>query len=205
MKRGFYSDRYSFGWISQYADDSENIKANGQVCRSGFAYRFYDLTDPLNPFYTREAICSTLNGIFSDLGDASLTNQCTAIGQGATCDYFFSDFHANTYMSGNCQCALDATMGYCPVFNQTYMDTYMDVMRDYWGRGTFCHSADRYDFVAQSECGLGLFAKDDPLWKRAVEQNWLMELWPANQGAVPGGCLEKYWPTSWTMLQEHQR
>jgi hypothetical protein len=48
-------------------------------------------------------------------------------------------------------------------------------------------------------------AKDDPLWKKAVQQKFLMDMWPYNQGTVPANCTEKYWPTSWTMIQEHQR
>lgn len=67
---------------------------------------------------------------------------CTALGVGATCDYFFSDFHFNVYMFGPCQCSLDATSGYCPTFNQSLMTTYIDVMRDYWSRGTFCSTVD---------------------------------------------------------------
>lgn len=114
IRKAFYNDTYEFGWISQYRDDSDNIKANGQICRSGFAYRFYDTVAGA---YTNKAICSAVKGIYSDKGDAGVSNACTAVGSGSTCDYFFSDFAANTYMSGACKCALDASMGFCPVFN----------------------------------------------------------------------------------------
>ena len=31
-----------------------------------------------------------------------------------------------------------------------------------------------------------------------------MDLWPYNQGTVPAACMEKYWPTSWTGIVNHQ-
>ena len=91
------------------------------------------------------------------------------MGTGSTCDFFFSDYANNVYHWGLCQCSLDGSSGYCPTFNQDKMYTYLDTMKDYWSRGTFCHTADRYNIVAQAECGLGLTAREDPLWQKAVE------------------------------------
>ncbi len=84
------------------------------------------------------------------------------------------------------------------------MDTYIETMRDFWGRGTFCHTADRYNMVAQAECGLGLIASEDPLWRSAVDENHKMEWWPYNQGIIPGNCTEKYFHTSWTQIEAHR-
>ena len=94
MKRAYYNDTFEFGWISQYRHDSDNIKANGQVCKSGFAYQ--------DPTTLSKAICSKVYDVYSDKGMVTTTMSCTALGVGATCDYFFSDFHYNVYMFGPC-------------------------------------------------------------------------------------------------------
>jgi hypothetical protein len=104
-------------------------------------------------------------------------------------------------MFGPCMCSLDGSSGYCASFNQTIMDAYVDVMRDYWSRGTFCSTVDRYNMVAQSECGLGLIAPTDPLWEKAVTQNLKLTRWPYNVGEVPANCTEKYHPESYTQIK----
>ena len=54
----FYNVTYTFGWISQYWFDHDNIRANGQICNTGYAYQ-----DPADPY---QAICSELQSIQSD-------------------------------------------------------------------------------------------------------------------------------------------
>lgn len=127
------------------------------------------------------------------------------MGNGATCDYYFSTFHLNVYMFGPCMCSLDGSAGYCPAFNQTGMDAYMSVMNDYYNRGTFCASVDRYNIEAQSECGLGLMAPNDPLWAKAVNMSYWMETWPSNQGIIPGNCTEKFDRRSYTNINAHMK
>ena len=83
------------------------------------------------------------------------------------------------------------------------MYEYLDVMKDVWGRGTFCHTADRYNIHAQAECGLGLTGRNDPLWEKAVTWQYKDETWPWSLGDVPGNCTERYWKSSWTNIQAY--
>lgn len=80
----------------------------------------------------------------------------------------------------------------------------METMTDFWSRGSFCHTEDRENMVAQAECGLGLMAPTDPLWENAVKAEFLKQNWPNNQGTIPSGCTEKYFPDSWTNIEIHR-
>ena len=109
MKRFYLNDTVQFGWISQYKDDSSNIAANGQACLSGFAFKPDDTKNI--------AECGKVQSVYSDQGDVTTSLVCTAGGVGATCDYFFSSFHNNVYFHGPCECSLDQSSGYCPMYS----------------------------------------------------------------------------------------
>ena len=57
-RRAFYNVTHTHGWLSIYRYDHDNIRANGQICNTGYAYQ-----DPAN---ANQAICAELVSIQSD-------------------------------------------------------------------------------------------------------------------------------------------
>jgi hypothetical protein len=97
--------------------------------------------------------------------------QCSVANPANTCRYYFS---INEYITQQCQCGFDPTIGYCPYPAQTELTKYISSLKKVL-QASNCHSLDRYNLRAQSEtCGMGPQIE----LKAAISMSFNYTQWP---------------------------
>ena len=97
--------------------------------------------------------------------------QCSVANPANTCRYYFS---INEYITQQCQCGFDPTIGYCPYPAQTELTKYISSLKKVL-QVSNCHSLDRYNLRAQSEtCGMGPQIE----LKAAISMSFNYTQWP---------------------------
>lgn len=132
-----------FGWrYVDSADGMTNAFVNGQACASGFAIYTGSYT----------AKCAQIFKVSSDFGDVQAPYACSVANPANTCRYYYS---ALEYVTQQCQCGFDNTIGYCPYPGQQELTGYLNSQLKVMNVSN-CHTLDRFDMRAQAEtCGMG--------------------------------------------------
>ena len=132
----YYNPEFTtFGW--RYVDTNDgmiNALVNGQYCQSGFAVYIGSYT----------AMCSSIKKISSDFGVVASPYKCSVANPSNTCRYYYT---TNDYLTQQCQCGFDDTIGYCPYPGQDELTKYINSIFKVMTVSN-CHSLDRYNLRA---------------------------------------------------------
>jgi hypothetical protein len=169
-----------FGWRYTDAEDGmTNALTNGQFCRSGFAVYLGSYA----------GVCSSIQRISSDFGQVEAPYKCSVANPSNTCRYYYS---TNDYLTQQCQCGFDPTIGYCPYPGQKELSAYTSSLLKVL-QVSECHSLDRYNLRAQAEqCGMGPQIE----LKAAISIAFNFTQWPYIQNERAAQCMVNIHPLS---------
>ena len=124
-----------FGWVYvDTADGMTNALTNGQYCSSGFAVYSGNY----------QAVCSTIKQVTSDFGPVPAPYKCTVGNPMNTCRYYYD---SQSYITQECQCGFDPTIGYCQYPGQQELTNYIQSLYPVYNASK-CHTLDRFNLRA---------------------------------------------------------
>ncbi|TNV73756.1 hypothetical protein FGO68_gene11125 [Halteria grandinella] len=163
----------TFGWrYVDPTDDMTNALINGQACATGFA------------IYTGsfQARCTPILKIASDFGTVPAPYACSVANPSNTCRYYYSELE---YLTQDCQCGFDPTIGYCPYPGQEELSKHINAQFKVLNVSN-CHTLDRFNLRAQAEtCGMGPQIE----LKAAISIAFNYTQWPFIQKESAASCL----------------
>jgi hypothetical protein len=89
-------------------------------------------------------MCTTIKKISSDFGEVQSPYACSVANPANTCRYYFTDLE---YITQECQCGFDSTIGYCPYPGQAELSTYIQSQYRVLNISS-CHTLDRFNLRA---------------------------------------------------------
>lgn len=168
----------TFGWKATYSDNLKDAIHNGRYWRSGWAYNSA----------TNTATCMSIQKITNQSGTTlSSPYQCDPTDTTNKCRYYAD---STNYVETECEWGLDGN-GYCPKPSQTDTTYYTTYIKYVYGNST-CHTLDKDNLSAQTECGIG----NGDEWRSAVEYKFNFDYYPFLQGDSQSSCIKAVFPDS---------
>ena len=122
--------------------------------------------------------------------------ECSSQGPLTTCKYFSN----STYQfSLPCECQYSGvTRGYCPVPNKKFMRDSASFMSQTLNFTSHCHTLDRFNLVAQKDCGAPVYAPEDyqirNIFAKALDTQFQTWYWSFTRDPDGLKCLNQVFP-----------
>lgn len=138
-------------------------------------------------------MCASITQVTSDFGPVTSPYKCTVGNPMNTCRYYYNSYE---YITQECQCGFDPTVGYCQYPGQDELTNYIQSIYPAYNASN-CHTLDRFNLRAQAEpCGMG----PQIALKQAIAVSFNFTHWPFIQNADAAQCILSIHPHSQTNL-----
>jgi len=172
----------TFGWSALYSDNLKDAIHNGQYWSNGWA--FMSATNTATWF----AIDKVTDQSGTELDDPYMWDPTDTDNK---CRYYAD---ASNFIETECEWGLDGN-GYCPKPSQSNTDLYTTAIVLVY-QSSECHTLDKNNLSAQTECGIG----NGAIWEEAVKYKFIFDNHPFIQGEIPNAWLEATLPLSLTNI-----